>query len=74
MGIIGKVYANSMLVLINSRMLLGSEDMSKIVSGLVFGPVPAGGRESAIQSNGGGLAVDIEAREGPSRSAEPHQV
>jgi hypothetical protein len=26
MGIIGKVYANSMLVLINSRMVLGSEE------------------------------------------------
>jgi len=29
MGIIGKVYVNSMLVLLNSRMVLGSEETKK---------------------------------------------
>jgi hypothetical protein len=42
MGIIGKVYANSMLVLINSRMLLGSEEEPlAIVSVMRFDAAPA---------------------------------
>ena len=41
MGIIGKVYANSMLVLINSRMVLDSEETpSTIISALKFATVP----------------------------------
>ena len=42
MGIIGKVYANSMLVLINSRMLLGSEEEPlTIISVIKFDAAPA---------------------------------
>ena len=42
MGIIGKVYANSMLVLINSRMLLGSEEEPlTIISVINFDAAPA---------------------------------
>jgi len=42
MGIIGKVYANSMLVLINSRMLLGSEEEPlTIISVIRFDAAPA---------------------------------
>jgi len=41
MGIIGKVYANSMLVLINSRMVLGSEEESlTIISVIRFDAAP----------------------------------
>ena len=36
MVIIGKFYANSMLILINSRMLLDSEVPSKIISAIRF--------------------------------------
>jgi len=47
MGIIGKFYANSMLVLINSRMLLGSEEVpSTIVSEMKFGAAPAAANDS----------------------------
>ena len=41
MGIIGKFYANSMLVLINSRMLLGSEVPLTIISVMRFDAAPA---------------------------------
>jgi hypothetical protein len=48
MGIIGKFYANSMLVLINSRMLLGSEEVpSTIISEMKFGAAPAAANDSA---------------------------
>lgn len=41
MGAIGKIYASSMLVLLNSRMILGSEETSStIVSVLKFGMAP----------------------------------
>lgn len=43
MGIIGKVYATSMLVLMNSRMLLNTEEMpmpSTITSVVRFGTAP----------------------------------
>jgi hypothetical protein len=49
MGIIGKVYANSMLALINSRMLLGSEETpSTIISALRFASTPANNKDSTI--------------------------
>ena len=48
MGIIGKFYANSMLVLINSRMLLGSDEVpSTIISEMKFGSAPAAANDSA---------------------------
>jgi len=43
MVVLGKVYANSMLVLINSRMTLGSEETrtpSLVISVLRFGTAP----------------------------------
>jgi hypothetical protein len=51
MNIIGRVYANSMLVLINSRMVLGSEETqtpSKVISVLRFGTAPTNLVDSAI--------------------------
>jgi hypothetical protein len=64
MGIIGKVYATSMLVLINSRMLLGSEEtqtLSTVASILRFGTIPANPTDSAIEAEKGDLAVDTRA-------------
>ena len=50
MGIIGKVYANSMLVLINSRMELGSaETPSAVISVLRFGTTPVNPADSTIE-------------------------
>jgi len=63
MGIVGKIYTNSMLTLINSRMLLGSEDLPlTIVSELRFGMAPANNKNSAIETHDGDLEVDAEAR------------
>jgi len=62
MGIIGKVYANSMLVLINSRMLLGSEDTPTTkITGLRFCTAPADNKDPAMETHDGDLAVDTEA-------------
>jgi len=58
MDIIGKVYANSMLVLINSRMVLGStETPSTVISVLRFGTTPANPADNTIEAeNHGDLA------------------
>jgi hypothetical protein len=72
MGIIGKVYATSMLVLINSRMVFGSEDTpSTIVSAMRFATVPDTDKD--IEAHNGDLvAVDsIEVQTAQSRSSEP---
>jgi len=62
MGIVGKIYTNSMLTLINSRMLLDSQDPPfTIVSGLRFGMAPADNENSAIETHGGDIEVDAEA-------------
>jgi len=79
MGIIGKVYANSMLVLINSRMVLGSEKTqtpSTVISVLRFGTAPANLEDSAIEADNGDVEVDTRAcQAGPSgSSAEPEAV
>jgi hypothetical protein len=74
MGIIGKVYANSMLVLINSRMVLGSEETptpSRVISALKFGTAPANPTDSAID---GDVAVYTRAGAAPSESSEPEAV
>ena len=48
MAIIGKFYANSMLVLINSRMLLGSEEAPlTIITAIRFNAVPVTANDSA---------------------------
>jgi len=71
--IIGKVYANSMLVLINSRMVLGSEETQTpltVISLLSFGTAPTNPTDSAIEADNRDVAVDTKAREGPSGSSE----
>lgn len=71
MGTIGKVYANSMLVLINSRMLLGSEETPvTIISAVRFGIAPANDKDSALEAYGD-ISVDTEERVRPTRSSEP---
>jgi hypothetical protein len=75
MGIIEKVYSNSMLVLINSRMVLGSEETptsSKVISILRFGTAPANPTDGAIDGD-----VAVYTRAGgaaPSGSSEPEPV
>jgi len=68
MGIIGKVYANSMLVLINSRMLLTSEEMRlTIISAAKFGTAPANDIDSSvIEGHRGDLSVDTDRMTGVS--------
>ena len=77
MGIIGKVYANSMLVLINSRMVLSSEEtqvLSTVLSSLRFGTAPANPTDSVVEADNGGLTVDTKAGTGPSGSSESDAV
>ena len=73
MGIIGKVYANSMLVLINSRMVFGSEETpSTIISRMRFAASPANDTDTAIETYKGDLTVDsTELRTGHLSSSEP---
>jgi hypothetical protein len=71
MGAIGKIYASSMLVLLNSRMILGSEETetpSKGISVLRFGTAPANPGGSA---DNGDVAVDTRAGAAPSGGSEP---
>ena len=72
MCLLGKVYANSMLILLNSRMLIGSEEMpSTIISGLRFNVVPANTKDGTIEAHHQDLSVDTtETWAGPSRSSE----
>ena len=74
-GIIGKVYANSMLVLINSRMLLGSEETpSTMISAVKFAMVPGNNKDSAILPNNGDVALDTTKLAGPLESSHPEGV
>ena len=69
MVIIGKVYANSMLVLVNSRMLLGSESEEvplTDISVMRFDAAPATTKDSAVEKHDG----DLAARAGFSASSE----
>ena len=73
MGIIGKVYANSMLVLVNSRMVLGSEETqtpSTVISVLRFCTTPT---DSTIEADNGNVGVDTKAAAGLSKSSEPEE-
>jgi hypothetical protein len=75
--IIGKVYANSMLVLINSRMVLGSKETqtpSTVISVLRFGTALVNPTNNAIEVDNGDLAVDAKARVGLLGSSEPEAV
>jgi len=72
--IVGKVYANSMLVLINSRMVLGSGETqtpSRVISVLRFGTAPASPEDSAIEAD---LVVGTRAGASPLASSEPDAV
>ena len=74
--IIGKVYANSMLVLINSRMTLDSEEIqtpSTAISVLRFGAESTNPEDSAIEADNGDLVVDTKGA-GPLASSEPEAV
>ena len=77
MDIIGRVYATSMLVLINSRMVLSSEETQTLISVLRFGTdrtAPAILVNSAIEADNGDVAVDTRAWPGPSGGSEPEAV
>ena len=77
MGIIGRVYANSMLVLINNRMVLGSEETqtpSMAISVLRFGTAPENTTDSAIETENGNVAVDTRSGTGPLGSLEPDAI
>jgi len=71
MGIIGKIYANSMLVVINSRMQLGSKETPlRMISGLEFG-TPVNNKSGAIEAHRGDISVDTDGtRRTPARSQE----
>jgi hypothetical protein len=72
MGIMGKVYANSMLVLINTRMLLGSEETPvTIISVARFAAEPANHEDYGIEAHEDLSVVDPTEQTGPSRSSEP---
>ena len=70
MGVIGKVYANSMLVLINSRMLLQTGSEETIISGVKFATMPANNKDSTIEAHNGDVTLDTEAHAEPSGSSE----
>jgi hypothetical protein len=77
MSIIGKVYVNSMLALINSRIVLGSEETQTpltVISVVRFRTAPAHPEESAIEADNGDLAVDTRAGGGPSGCSELEAV
>ena len=74
MYVIGKIYANSMLVLINSRMVLGSEETpSTVMSVLRFAAAPTNDENISIEAhNNGDLVIDsTEGKTGLSGSIEP---
>jgi len=75
MCLLGKVYANSMLILLNSRMIIGSEEMpSTIISGLRFDVVPANTKAGTIEAHHWHQDLSADTTEtwaGPSRSSEP---
>ena len=72
MGIIGKVYANSMLVLNNSRMLLGSdeEEPEMALSEVVFGAPPINDKDNVAEAHHGVLSVDSDEMTRPSRGSD----
>ena len=77
LGVIGKFYANSMLVLINSRMVLGSEETqppSTVISVLRFGTASENATDSAIEADNGDLVANTRAGAGLSGSSEPEAV
>ena len=68
MGVIGKVYANSMLVLTNSQMVLFSEKAQlTIISEARFAMALANNKDSAIETHREGISVYSEENMGPRR-------
>ena len=74
MGVIGKVYANSMLVVINSRMQLGDTKTPtplRMISVLKFDTAPVNNKSGAIEAHQGDVSVDSDGmRRTPARSQE----
>ena len=72
MGAIGKIYASSMLVLLNSRMILGSKETpSAAISVMEFDMAPDNNKgQKDTESHSGEFSVDTEDRSGYSRSFE----
>jgi hypothetical protein len=72
MGIIGKVYATSMLVVVNSRMQLGPKETPlRMISVLKFGTAPVNNKSGAIEAHRGDVSVDTDGiRRTPARSQE----
>jgi len=60
MGIIGNVYANSMLLLINSRMQFFSEKPPMIISTARFGMAPTNHRFPVVEGHNRDLSVHTE--------------
>jgi hypothetical protein len=74
LSIIGKVYANSMLVLINSRMVLVSEETrSANASVMRFHTASSNRNDHATEAHRGDPSVYNE-WPGPSRRSEPGEV
>ena len=72
MGTMGKIYANSMLVLINSRMVFGSEDTpSTIISVMRFAAAPDTHKDIAIEAHNEDLVDSTAVQTRQSRSSEP---
>ena len=75
MGVIGKIYANSMLVLINSRVLLCSEERPlAILSEVRFAVTPANDKGNVIEAHTADMAVYSKERMWPSGSSETEEV
>ena len=77
MGAIGKIYASSMLVLLNSRMTLGSDETSSTtISVMKFGMAPDGnkGRRATESHTSGELSVYTEEWVESSRRSEAGTV
>ena len=72
MGAIGKVYANSMLVIINSRMQLGTKEMpSSMISVLKFGTAPVNNKSGVVEGHGEDLYIYTDGMTtAPARSRE----
>ena len=74
LSIIGKVYANSMLVLVNSRMVLVTEETrSADVSVMRFHTASTNSNDNATEAHRGGPSVDNKWA-GPSRRSEPDEM
>ena len=75
MGIMGKFYANSMLALINSRMLLGSKETPlTIISTVNFAVIPTNNKDRMIHAHNGDVAVDTEVIAEHLRGSHPEGV